>query len=158
MESEVCCFSGHRDIPAGERAGLERLLDKYIEELSRCGVKRFLCGGALGFDTMAARAVLRAREKEGGIALLLAIPYRGVEKHRAEAERLEFEDILAQADSVHYIADTYDRDCMLRRNRYMVERSGMCIAYMTHNSGGTAYTVAQALKKGIEVINLAVEL
>lgn len=158
MESEVCCFSGHRDIPAGEREGLERLLDKYIEELSQCGVKRFLCGGAMGFDTMAARAVLRAREKNDGIALLLAIPYRGVEKHRSEAERLKFEDILAQADSVHYIADTYDRDCMLRRNRYMVERSGVCIAYMTHNSGGTAYTVAQALKKGIEVINLAVEL
>lgn len=158
MESEVCCFSGHRDIPAAEREGLERLLDRYIEELSQFGVNQFLCGGALGFDTMAARAVLRAREKKEGLALLLAIPYRGIEKHRTEADRLEFEEILTQADSVHYIADTYDRDCMLRRNRYMVERSGICIAYMTHNSGGTAYTVAQALKKGIEVINLAVEL
>jgi len=47
---------------------------------------------------------------------------------------------------------------MLRRDRYMVEHSEVCICYMTRNTGGTSYTVAQALKKGIEVVNLAVEI
>lgn len=158
MESAVCCFSGHREIPEQEREALMRLLDKYINEFACCGIKHFLCGGALGFDTMAARAVLRARERDGGICLALAIPYRGMETRWNEAARLEFEDILSQADSVHYIAGEYDRDCMLRRNRYMVERSTHCLCYMTRNTGGTAYTVAQALKKGLEVINIAIEI
>lgn len=153
-----CCFSGHRDIPPCDRAELERLLDKYIDEMAECGRCRFICGGALGFDTMAARAVIRAKERHEGILLELAIPYRGVEKHRSEADRREFEEILARSDSACYIAESYSKDCMLRRNRYMVEHSEVCICYMTRNSGGTAYTVAYALKNGCEVINLAMEI
>ena len=156
MESEACCFSGHRDIPAGERERLERLLDKYICDISACGRKSFICGGARGFDTLAARAVLRARARDGAVRLSLVIPYRGMEKRWPEWDRLEFEDILAQADSVRYIAEEYDRDCMLRRDRYMVEHSDICVAYLTRDTGGTAYTVAYALKRGIEVVNLAV--
>lgn len=158
MTGRMCCFSGHREIPYSDREALERLLDRHIDNIAQCSAKTFICGGALGFDTLAARAVIRARERDGDIRLALAIPYRGVEKRWPEPERRSFEDILARADSVHYIAEEYDRDCMLRRNRYMVERSDICICYMTRHTGGTAYTVAQALKKGIEVINLAVEI
>ena len=153
-----CCFSGHRDIPTHERAGIERLLDKYIDQMAACGRRRFICGGALGFDTMAARAVLRAKERHEGILLELAIPYRGVEKHRSEADRLEFLDILARADGAHYAAENYDKDCMYRRNRYMVDNSEVCICYMTRDKGGTAYTVRYALKNSREVINLAMEV
>ncbi len=158
MIGGACCFTGHRDVPETEREGLERLLDKYINEISRCATTRFICGGAMGFDAMAARAVIRAREACPDIRLILALPYRGMELRWPEAEKREFEEILAQADSVHYLADEYDRDCMLRRDRYMVEHSDRCICYMTRYTGGTAYTVSQALKKGIEVINLDVEL
>ncbi|MBR6654532.1 MAG: DUF1273 family protein [Oscillospiraceae bacterium] len=158
MEFGYCCFSGHRDIQPEAREKLELLLDKYIDKMVDCGRRYFLCGGALGFDTMAARAVLRAKMRCGDIKLALAIPYEGMEKHWSERDRQEFESILAQADSVHYIARDYDRDCMLRRDRYMVDHSEVCICYMTRNTGGTAYTVAQALKKGIEVVNLAMEI
>lgn len=157
MESG-CCFSGHRDIPPQERERLERLLDEYIDKMADCGRLRFICGGALGFDTMAAQAVLRAKERHSGIVLELAIPYRGVENYRSEADRLEFLDILAQADIIRCLAESYDKDCMFRRNRYMVDNSDVCICYMTRNKGGTAYTVARALKKGIEVVNLAMEI
>ena len=158
MEFGYCCFSGHRDIPPEAREKLAALLDKYIEKMTDCGRRDFLCGGALGFDTMAARAVLRAKERCEGVRLALAIPYEGMEKRWSQRDRQEFEAILEQADSVHYIARDYDRDCMLRRDRYMVEHSEVCICYMTRNTGGTAYTVAHALKKGIEVINLAIEI
>ena len=157
MESG-CCFSGHRDIPPYERAGLERLLDKYIDKMAECGRRRFICGGALGFDTMAARAVLRAKGRHEGILLELAIPYRGVENHRSEADRREFLHILAQADIIRCLAESYDKECMFRRNRYMVDNSEVCICYMTRNKGGTAYTVGYALRNGCEVINLAVEI
>lgn len=158
MTGRVCCFSGHRYISASEREQLERLLDIQIEKIAQCSAKTFICGGALGFDTLAARAVIRARRQDGDIRLILAVPYRGMEKRWSEADRADFDDILAEADGVRYMAEEYDRDCMLRRNRYMVEHSDICICYMTRHTGGTAYTVAQALKKGIEVINLAMEM
>ena len=37
----------------------------------------------------------------------------------------------------------------------MVDSSAVCIAYCTRKTGGTAYTVRYALKKGLQVINLA---
>lgn len=158
MDSGICCFSGHRIVPAQVREELELLLEKHITGQFEHGVRCFLCGGAMGFDAIAARAVLKARERMDDISLSLAIPYRGMEQRWPLPEKQEFENILAAADSVHYLAESYDRDCMLRRNRYMIEKSETCICYMTRNTGGTAYTVAQAVKKGCTVINLALEL
>ena len=158
MELEACCFTGHRIIPCGERSALGALLDSHISRISGSGAKTFICGGALGFDTMAARAVLRARESNGDIRLCLALPYRGMERHLSAADRKEFESILSAADGIVYTAEIYDRGCMLRRDRYMVDKSSICVSYMTKNTGGTAYTVGYALKKGLEVINLALEL
>lgn len=44
---------------------------------------------------------------------------------------------------------------MFRRNRYLVDNSSICIAYLTKNKGGTAYTVDYAKKLGVTVINIA---
>ena len=45
----------------------------------------------------------------------------------------------------------YDRGCMLRRNRYMVDRSSLLIAAFDGSKGGTLYTASYALKHGVEV-------
>ena len=44
---------------------------------------------------------------------------------------------------------------MHRRNRHLVDNSGVCVCYLTKNSGGTAYTVNYAKKQGINVFNIA---
>ena len=62
--------------------------------------------------------------------------------------------MLAQADSVTYIRDRYSDGCMLERDRRLVQGSDVCIAFLTQSKGGTAYTVAQALKNGLEFVNL----
>lgn len=51
----------------------------------------------------------------------------------------------------------YDRGCMLRRNRYMVDRSALLIAAFDGTAGGTMYTVAYAMKRGVEVIAVDIE-
>ena len=49
----------------------------------------------------------------------------------------------------------YDRGCMLRRNRYMVDRSSRLIAvYDGLLLGGTMYTVSYAMKQGLKVVLL----
>ena len=45
----------------------------------------------------------------------------------------------------------YDRGCMLRRNRYMVDHSSRLIAAFDGTLGGTMYTVTYAMKQGTEV-------
>jgi len=44
---------------------------------------------------------------------------------------------------------------MQKRNRNLVDNSGVCIAYLTENRGGTFYTVNYAAKLNREIINIA---
>ena len=62
---------------------------------------------------------------------------------------------IADADEVRVLAPRYYDGCMQARNRYMVDRASVCIAYLTETRGGTAGTVRYAEKQGISVINLA---
>ncbi|WP_297983767.1 hypothetical protein [uncultured Oscillibacter sp.] len=57
---------------------------------------------------------------------------------------------------VVYTAQQYTRGCMHKRNRYLVDNSGVCVCYLTKERGGTAYTVNYAEKRKLEIINIAV--
>lgn len=46
------------------------------------------------------------------------------------------------------------KSAMHKRNRHLVDHSGVCVAYLTESRGGTAYTVDYARKNGVPVINL----
>lgn len=67
----------------------------------------------------------------------------------------EYKRIKAQADRVTYIARQHTPGWMHRRSRHLVDNSGVCIRYLTKNSGGTAYTVNYAKKHGLNVVNAA---
>ena len=73
-------------------------------------------------------------------------------------ERALFDDIRAKADHIEYITDRYTATCMYARNRALVDGSTLCVAYLTENRGGTLYTCTYALKKRVELINLAERL
>ena len=51
----------------------------------------------------------------------------------------------------------YDRFCMLRRNRYMVDRSVRLIAVYNGVPGGTFQTLAYAMQKGLTVHTIDLE-
>ena len=70
-----CCFTGHRKIPA-DHADLIRIsTERAISLLYRDGYRFFICGGALGFDTLAAQTVLCAAGRVRDIRLILALPW-----------------------------------------------------------------------------------
>ena len=51
-EKQSCCFTGHRRIESGHLTLLRQKLQSEITSLAaRKGVKAFMAGGALGFDT-----------------------------------------------------------------------------------------------------------
>ena len=50
----------------------------------------------------------------------------------------------------------YDKGCMLRRNRYLVDHSSMLIAVYDGMLGGTMYTLSYAMKRGLETVILEV--
>ena len=155
-KKRTACFTGHRDIPECRIEILKKLLDKAIEQLYSEGVKFYGAGGSYGFDALAEQAVLRARERHNDIALILVLPCKEQDKYWNTKMKAEYAEIVSKANKVVYTSESYSNGCMHKRNRHLVDYSEHCVAYLTKNSGGTAYTVDYAVKKGLRIVNLGV--
>ena len=164
--AEICCFTGHRPdkLPWGEDEWDPRCL-RVKEELRlalerayAAGCRQFISGMARGGDLYFAEAVLALRGRYPDVRLECARPCES-QSHRWPAhERRRYEDILARCDYETMVQHTYDRGCMMRRNRYMVDHSGHIIAlYDGVPKGGTAQTLAYALRKGLTTDIIPVE-
>lgn len=150
----TCCFSGHRALPEGQRQAIETALCTAIDALVAQGYTDFVAGGALGFDTLAALCVIRKRTLLGRarpIRLHLFLPCPEQTDRWDENDRLLYRRVLAAADTSRYVSPHYTRACMLDRNRAMVDVSSVLVAYLTRDTGGSAYTVRYARQTGKEV-------
>lgn len=155
MREKTVFFTGHRIIPPEKRASLSAQLLNEIQTLVEDGYRYFGAGGALGFDTLAAQAVLQLRHNFPQIRLILVLPCKEQTRGWPTADVDTYNEILHQADKVVYTAEHYYRGCMFKRNRHLVDNSSVCICYLTSNRGGTAYTVQYAQSQQLKIINLA---
>jgi uncharacterized phage-like protein YoqJ len=158
MDNTFCAFSGHRSLPSGAEERLPRLLRQKIVSLAEEGYTGFLCGGAVGFDTLAAEAVLAVRSRFPTLTLTLALPCPEQDRAWPERARQRFRAILEAADETILVSPEYHRYCMMQRNRFLVDHSALLVCYLTKDQGGTAATVRYALKEAKPVVNLALEM
>ena len=148
------CFTGHREIPEGDYLRLANALEKILEELIAEGATVFRTGGARGFDTLAALKVLLLRRSHPHIRLELILPCPTQTRGWSQNDIALYEQILAQADSHRYVSVSYYNGVLQMRNRALVEGADICVAYLRHShGGGTAYTAALALRRGLRLIN-----
>ena len=70
MKEKTCCFTGHREIAPSEFAKIKGRIREKIEALIEQGVIYYGAGGARGFDTLAAEAVLELKGKYPQIKLI----------------------------------------------------------------------------------------
>ncbi len=155
MASKTCCFTGHRVIEPTALKSVTIATANAIVALIDRGVDTFLSGGAVGFDLLAARLVLRAKDTYPHLKLKMVLPCRDQTARWSARDRAMYDLVLSRADEIQYTADTYHRGCMLLRNRKMADQSAFCIAYLAKSTGGTAYTVNYCRTNGVEVINVA---
>ena len=156
MKENICCFTGHRNIPAEDGENVKTKLKEQILALLEEGNRTFLVGGARGFDMLAAEVLLDLREKEGKeLHLFSALPFPEWREFWPDESFAREERILKASDNVSFSKQKINRRAYLDRDRKMVDESSVCIAWCTRRSGGTAYTIRYALKNEIQVINLA---
>ena len=153
MDNQICCFAGLKRIPKQDSAEIKRHLESEIRKLIEQGVITFCTGGEPGFDAMAACAVLKLKAEFPRIALVLVLPsleqpesYRGLNKKI-------YNQILGQMDMVVYTSEPYYRDCARKRDRYLVDISGVCICYLRDARCAAGYAVDYAREKGLRIIN-----
>ena len=121
-------------------------------------MRHFICGMARGADFYFCEAALALRERRPGVTVEAALPCEEQAARWKERDRNRYFRLVAQCDYETMVQHHYDRGCMLRRDRYMVDRSAMIIAVYGGVLGGTMYTLSYAMKKGLELKILDVEV
>lgn len=147
----TCCFTGHRTLSGSEREQILSVLTEKIEELINTGIAVFINGGALGFDTLAALAVLGLKNKYPNIKLKIYVPHAEQSALWSEDNKRVYNYILSRADEVKILSGKNYTGCMHERNRRMVDDSDCVIAYVKKTSGGSYYTAAYALSNDKKV-------
>lgn len=149
-----CSFTGHRLIEDRHREKISDLVLRGINYAYGKGCREFLTGGALGFDTLAAKEVIRFRMTHPDVRLRLILPCRNQTERWNERDVRVYEYVLASANSVEYVADEYTDGCMRERNRRLAERADILIAYLGRERSGAGQTARLARSLGKEVYNL----
>ena len=155
-KNTTCCFTGHRAL--GKNFSNEKLYEAVLSMVEGCGVNTFICGGALGFDTVAAEAVLRARDEGYDVKLHIYVPCSNQNAKWNESQKQKYKEILEKADYVDMVDRPYFDGCMKIRNYKMVDNSAYCICYYNEpesRPSGTGQTVRYARRSGLTVINVA---
>lgn len=137
----VCLF-GHRQIE--NVIEVETALRNVIEKiLSDHEYVEFLLGREGEFDILAAsviKSLMRSRDTDN-FSLTLVMPYirADFEKNQSEYE--------AYYDSVELCEESaaaHPKAAIQIRNRLLVDRSDLCVFYVTHPSGGAYQTMKYA--------------
>ncbi len=160
---KCCAFTGHRpkkfpwgyDETDSRCVVLKKKLAAEIAKLTENGYTNFFSGMAEGADTWAAQAVLAMKKENPALMLNCILPCEGQADNWSTSAQKRYFSILEQADNIVYVSRKYSKDCMLKRNRYLVDYAACLLAiYNGEWRGGTAMTVRYANKLGREIIIL----
>ena len=162
--AQTCCFTGHRPmkLPWGMNEDdprclmLKAELAARLEGLYALGFRRFLCGMAIGCDMYFAEAVLALREDHPDVRLEAVIPFGDQPGRWNERQRRRYNSLIDRADRVTVLQTVYTSDCMMRRNRWMVDRSSILLACYDGRPGGTMNTILYAQRSGLRVVLIEV--
>lgn len=119
-------------------------------------------GGALGFDTDAARVCV-----EAAVPFIAAVPFPSQYRRWRPDDQKVYHNMLTYAKRVEYVSSVDPPESvgvnfavinmMYARNRYMVDRCDLVVAAWDGSPGGTAHCVKYAQSKGKEILVLTPE-
>lgn len=162
----TCCFTGHRaaKLPWGfqERdprcVALKQQIYDAVEAVYSSGIRHYICGMANGCDLYFGEAVIKLRNAHPDVTLEAAVPYEGQARRWPAEQKARWDALLDACDYQTIVSHSYTPDCMMRRNRYMVDNASVLIAAYNGSSGGTLNTMLYAMRKKREIIQIPIEL
>ena len=166
MIHKSLCFTGHRKVPGrgyGEWQGIPEIVSAVILSSYQKGFRNYYCGGAIGFDTIAAYAVIAAKKVYPDIKLIMVIPFKNQPCKWPPDPQAKYNETLAQADSVIFV----DKECgltdignysaakMFLRNEYMVNKCNAVVACISNTAtSGSKHCILYAKSKNKPILTI----
>jgi len=144
-----CCFLfGHATTPYDALVRIEAAAEKQYNEQ---GIRTFIVGNRGNFDSYAATAIKRLKQKHDDITLLLLLAYHPAERPVHLTEGFD--------NSYYPPTENVPRQyAIVRANKYMVDTADSIICYV-NRIGNTRKLLEQAerrqKKEGISIENVA---
>ena len=166
MERErTCCFTGHRadKLPWGDNERdprclkLKEAIADVLSSLYAAGCRHFICGMATGGDMYFGEAVVALRDEHPDVTLEAAVPHAGQEAKWSGFWKSRYFRLAEECDTLTVLHRAYTPDCMMDRNRYMVDASHYLISAYNGSPGGTRATMLYAMRQGLEIIELEID-
>ena len=148
---KVCAFTGHRALANTDFD--ELLLERVVTNLVKNGVKKFLCGMAVGFDLKAAQ-IVSVLKKSFDIQLIACLPCANQSERYSAKNKMLYNALLENCDEIVILESEYTSGCMHRRDRYLVDNCDVLVSFLRKSGGGTYYTVNYAKTAGKKIIEL----
>lgn len=160
----TCTFTGHREnkLPwrgneaAPECVELKARIADAVSAVYSAGIRHYICGMATGCDMYFCEAAIALRECHDDISVEAAVPWEGQADGWSAALRARHSRLVENCDFLTLVQTSYTPDCLMRRNRYMVDSSSVLIAACSGIPGGTMSTMLYAMRQGLEIIQLPI--
>lgn len=145
IDKKICSFFGHRD--TSERI-YESLYREIIKAIKTDGVSVFYVGNNGAFDSLARRAVMKAKEEFEGIKICLVLAYMPIKKDSYIAGKY---DGTIYPDGLEFVPKRF---AISHRNKWIIQQSDMVIGYVRTSYGGAYDALHYAKNQKKKVINL----
>ena len=147
----IITFFGHSSIAFGQVVG-EIVKDIIRKNISPSETISFYLGGYGDFDELCASACRELKKEYIRTELVYITPYMD---EREQRKIIELQKCGLYDTSIYPpIESVPPRFAILKRNKWMVRKSDLVIAYVKHNFGGAYKGVEYAKRIGKRVINI----
>lgn len=142
----IIAGTGHRSIAYP----VDRIVTSIVDELLSLNPTKVISGMALGWDMALADAAVFL-----DIPFRAAVPFPGQPDLWPVDQKARYHRLLEQAEDVTYISEFTVGRAYEIRNRWMIDRADLVLAYWDGSlNGGTANAVRYANKKKVPLKNL----
>ena len=146
------CFFGHRQLD--DFSLVEQKVEMLIVRLlNEHEYVEFLVGREGEFDQLVTSAILRCRKRlnTANCSVTWVMPYMKADYvNNSES----YDNYYDSVEVCEQSANAHPKAAIQIRNRAMIDRSDLCVFYVTHKSGGAYLTLRYADKANANILNL----
>ncbi len=146
----IVTFCGHAQFLGTEELK-KRMLALLEERVGGRSAQMYL-GGYGAFDHFAYHCCREYKSVNPSVSLVFVAPYLTLDYQK---NHLSYQQKIYDCTLYPPIEDKPKRYAILYRNRYMIEKADLVVAYVSHDWGGAYAAYKHAKRRGKEIFNLA---